>query len=108
MASRTLKTQIRELVKQVPEDKQLIAKQIADELVFIDDTMGKLKTDIKKNGVTEHFVNGKQDFWRESTSLKAYTALVPRFSTLWKQLTDLLPKDVNVENASAVLEFIKA
>jgi len=53
------------------------------------------------------FCKGKQNFVRESTALKSYNTTVQRYSQLYKQLTDLMPKTQEAEKSNAVYDFIK-
>ena len=66
-----------------------------------------LKRKIKENGTEEEFIQGKQQFVRETPALKSYNTTVQRYSSLYKQLTDLMPKSVEVEKSNAVYDFLK-
>ena len=88
-------------------DKKYIGRKLIDELVFMQDTLTQLKRKIKENGTEEEFIQGKQNFVRESTALKSYNTTVQRYSTLYKQLTDLMPKSVEAEKSNAVYDFLK-
>ncbi len=80
-----------DIYTKVPPEKKKMAKSMIDELIFIKDTLDGLKNDVKENGPIEHFVNGKQDFMRESPALKSYNFMVQRYSQLNKQLSDMIP-----------------
>ena len=59
------------------------------------------------NGTEEEFIQGKQQFTRESTALTSYNKTIQRDSTLYKQLTDLLPPpEVDSKKKNEVLDFI--
>ena len=70
-------------------------------------TLADLKKQIKENGTIEHFEQGKQSFLRESPALKSYNMTIQRYSALYKQLTDLLPKEQEAEKAGRLYDFIK-
>lgn len=82
-----------DLLQLIPPEKQPIAKKLITELNFMSSTLAKLRKDINANGAVEEFKNGKQEMLRESPAFKSYTTMTQRYSTLFKQLTDLLPKD---------------
>jgi len=103
-----LKRQFNKILKQIPEDKKPIAKSLIKELTFMALTLDDLKEQIKEGGTVELFKQGKQEFLRESPALKAYNTTVQRYSTLYKQLTDLLPKAAQDAQENALYEFIKA
>lgn len=87
---------LKEMYEKTPEDKQSEAKLIYNELVFILDTLEALKKDINNKGAVEHFINGKQDFLRESPALTSYNKLMKTYNTFFKTLANLqeeLPKE---------------
>lgn len=103
-----IKRQFNKILKQVPEDKKPIATSLIKELTFMALTLDDLKEQIKEGGTVELFKQGKQEFLRESPALKAYNTTVQRYSLLYKQLTDLLPKTTEDIQDNALYEFIKA
>ena len=103
-----IKRQFNKILKQVPEDKKPIAASLIKELTFMAITLDELKEKIKETGTVELFKQGKQEFLRESPALKAYNTTVQRYSLLYKQLTDLLPKVDQDIQENALYEFIKA
>ena len=61
-------------------------------------TVEELKKDIQEKGAVEHFINGKQDFLRESPALASYNKLMKTYDTFYKNLINLVPKDEMVNN----------
>lgn len=102
-----VKRQLNKILKQIPEDKKPIAQSLAKELTFMAVTLDELKEEVRKGGTIELFKQGKQEFLRESPALKAYNTTVQRYSLLYKQLTDLLPKAAQETQENALYEFIK-
>jgi len=94
------------IIDQVPADRQAIARNLVAEIVFMADTLAKLKSDIENNGVVEKFEQGKQSFMRESPAVKSYTTMVNRYGSLFKQLCDMLPKTTERPPESELLAFI--
>lgn len=107
MARKKTAPELEAILERIPEDKKYIGRKLIDELVFMQDTLMQLKRKIKENGTEEEFIQGKQNFVRESTALKSYNTTVQRYSTLYKQLTDLMPKSVEAEKSNAVYDFLK-
>lgn len=97
-----------QILEKIPEDKRYIGQQLIDELIFIDETLTDLKILIRKNGTQEEFIQGKQQFTRESTALSSYNKMVQRYSTLYRQLTDLMQKTSEAPKTNAVYDFLKA
>ena len=86
-----------ELAGKVNEELRGVADALARELVFMNDTLEELRKHISEHGAVEWYENGKQACWREAPALKSYTALLPRYSALYKQLVSLLPADAGTQ-----------
>lgn len=96
-----------ELLPLIPEEKKPIAKKLITELNFMGSTLAQLRKMIKDTGAVELFKNGKQEMLRESPALKSYNTTVQRYSLLYKQLVDLLPKEERKqEEGNALHDFI--
>lgn len=87
--------ELKNILKKIPNEKLSEANLIYAEMKFIISTIKKLKKDIKEKGAVEHFVNGKQDFLRESPALASYNKLMKTFDTLYKNLVALVPKETS-------------
>lgn len=95
------------ILEKIPAEKKYIGQKIVDELIFMQDTLTTLKRKIKENGTEEEFIQGKQQFTRESTALTSYNKVVQRYGTLYKQLSELMPKTQEAEKSNAVYDFLK-
>ena len=80
------------ICERVPEDKRYLAKKLATEIRFMDQTIIKLKTQIRESGSVEEFKQGKQQFLRENPALKSYMALIKARSAAYSQMLSFLPK----------------
>lgn len=96
---------LNKLAKEVAPDKEPVAKNLVQELAFMAGTLAELREHINTKGAIEWFKNGSQEMWRESPALKSYSTLVQRYSLLYRQLVDLLPKD-NKPDESELLDFL--
>lgn len=99
--------QLKRILKVIPKDRQPIAQNIYNELLFIQNTLDKLKSEVEENGTTTLFKQGQQEFIRENPALKGYNTTIKNYSNLYKQLIDLLPPVKPVEETDPLLEFIK-
>lgn len=91
------KKELDEIYNKISDEKRNEATLIYNELSFIIDTIEKLKEEIRTKGATEHFINGKQDFIRESPALSSYTRLMKTYDIFYKNLINLLD-DNNANN----------
>ena len=95
------------MIKKVPEEKQKIAANLVEEIIFLYDTMGDLKKQIQERGPIELFEQGKQKFMRESPATKSYNTAVQRYGALYKQLADLLPKTAPAPPGGELMDFLQ-
>lgn len=96
-----------ELLQLIPAEKQPVAKKLITELNFMSSTLTQLRKLVKSEGPIELFKNGSQEMLRESPALKSYNTTVQRYSLLYKQLVDLLPKEERKqEEGNALYDFI--
>lgn len=91
--------ELENILKKIPEEKMNEATLISNEMKFILITIDELKKDIQEKGAVEHFINGKQDFLRESPALASYNKLMKTYDTFYKNLMALVPKEeLNVDD----------
>lgn len=98
---------LNDVLARVPSDKREIAESITKELEFMTETLDELKAEIRKYGCVTEYKNGKQEFLRENPAAKTYGTLVQRYSSLYKQLTDLMPKSSALPEEDELMEFIR-
>ena len=94
----TKTSKLEKILEKIPSEKSNEADLIVEELKFILETIEDLKKKIKETGSVEHFINGKQDFLRESPALASYNKLMKTYDTFYKNLINLLPKDEIIED----------
>jgi len=99
---------IKDLLELIPDEKKVIAKKLITELNFMSSTLTQLRRMVKEQGAVELFKNGKQEMLRESPALKSYNTTIQRYSLLYKQLIDLLPKEERkAEGGNPLYDFIR-
>lgn len=95
------------ILEKIPQDKKQVGNRLVEELLFMQETLEDLKSQIREKGTVEKFEQGKQNFMRESPALKSYNTTVNRYSQIYKQLTDLLPKVPDTQQSNALYDFMK-
>lgn len=85
-------TDLADMVNLIPADRKPMAETLAGEIAFMARTLDALKQTVTERGAVDMYQNGTQSFMRESPALKAYNTTVQRYSLLYKQLAELLPK----------------
>ena len=59
-----------------------------------------------EKGVIEKFIQGKQNFLRESPALKSYNSTIKNYTSAVKQLNDLLPEGTKEMDGEALYKFV--
>jgi hypothetical protein len=99
--------ELKQILKQIPADRQAIAQSLYNELEFMQKTLITLREQVNEQGPTAMFKQGAQEFLREHPALKGYNTTVQRYSLLYKQFTDLLPKSTGPQTGDPLLDFVK-
>lgn len=107
MARKKIDNELKEILEKIPADKKAIAGRLAEEIIFMQETLTDLKKQIKDTGTVEYFVQGKQNFLRESPALKSYNNTLKQYTSVYKQLCDLLPKEDSKPVSNPLYDFIK-
>lgn len=84
---------LKDTIKKLDGDKRSLAEGLFNELVFMKETLGKLKLDVKIKGTTTIMCQGKYDIERCNPSLQSYNSLIKNYNSTSKQLFEMLPKN---------------
>lgn len=80
-----------ELVKLLPEPKQEGARDLITELNFLNETLRKLRAEIRKSGVIVEWHNGSTEKGqKESPALKSYNATLSKKTSIIRLLNVML------------------
>ena len=97
------------LYKDIEKNRRLSAKGLIEEAAFMRATLKELKEAIDENGPIDEMPQGDYSILREHPALKSYNTMVQRYSSIIKQLTDLLPKEIKVvEEDDGFEDFINS
>lgn len=99
------KKELDAIYNRITDDRKNEATLIYNELSFILETIETLKAEIREKGATEHFINGKQDFLRESPSLASYNKLMKTYDTFYKNLINLLDDSKEQANNNDIMDY---
>lgn len=97
---------LKKILEDLPEDKQSIAEGLISEAAFMRATLEDLKEDINENGVVDEMPQGSYSIKRESPAVKTYNTMVQRYNGTCKELFNLLPKDVVIEEDDGFDSFV--
>lgn len=101
------KQMLEKIFKKIDKNKQKIVEKLIDNVAFMSITLDELKEDIKKYGIKEEYMNGKNQFgFKESVESKTYNTILKNYMSAIKQLIDLLPIDEQKNAGEDLLKFI--
>lgn len=99
-------TRLKKIYKDIDEQKLKTVDGLIEEAAFMRCTLRDLKVIIAESGVIDEMPQGEYSILREHPAVKTYNATIQRYSTIIKQLIDLLPKEVQKEVDDGFDEFI--
>ena len=94
------------IFKDIEKNKRLTSKGLIEEAAYMKATLVELKASIDENGPIDEMQQGEYSILREHPALKAYNSMVQRYTTVIKQLSDLLPKELPKEVSDGFDEFV--
>lgn len=92
--------------KEIEKNKRLTTKGLIEEAAYMKATLKELKASIDESGPIDEMQQGEYSILREHPALKAYNTTVQRYTTVIKELTNLLPKEQIKELSDGFDEFV--
>lgn len=94
------------IFKEIEKNKRLTTKGLIEEAAYMKATLKELKASIDESGPIDKMQQGEYSILREHPALKAYNTMVQRYTTVIKELTNLLPKEQIKELSDGFDEFV--
>ncbi|HAU4854971.1 TPA: hypothetical protein ACVT6H_003449 [Clostridioides difficile] len=93
--------------KDLEKEKIKILDGLVNEAAFLKISLEETREILTKEGLTEIFKQGKQEFERERLQVKIYLNFMKLYSSVMKQLIDIIPSDKKQEEEDKLIEFMK-
>ena len=84
---------LRKVFEAINDEKSKLALSLLDKAEFMEDTLKKLQQKVKDDGVVTSMCQGKYDIDRENPALKSYNTTIKNYTSVIKQLNDMLPTE---------------
>ena len=85
--------EVKKLYADLPEDKMTLVSPLIENLVFIEFQLKELQEIIKKDGFTDEYQNGNNQYGKkQSANVQSYNALVKSYNMISQRLEGMLPK----------------
>lgn len=85
---------LQEALRLIPEGRRIVGEKLLVEIKFMAGLLSELRQIVTEEGA-------------DSPALKTYNATIQRYALLYKQFSDLLPKQTGDSGDNALLDFIK-
>ncbi len=96
---------LKRIFRNIDEDKKKIVQGLFENAAFLSIQMKLMTKRINEDGVTIKYQNGENQWgYKKSPDVDTYNSFIKQYTTIIKQLTDLLPKD-NVIEIDPIEEF---
>src|SRR5699024_9065360 len=83
-----------EIFSSVDVDKKDAAQGLIEEAAFMRVTLQDLKDERNENGTVDVMPQGEYSIRRQSPEVQVYNTMIQRYNTTYKELFNLLPKEV--------------
>ena len=106
---REIKNEISRLTrifKDIESNRKCTVKGLIEEAAYMKATLKELKKSIDENGPIDEMPQGNYSILREHPALKSYNTMVQRYTTVIKELSNLLPKEQVKEVSDGFDEFV--
>ena len=77
------------------QDGNILALSLLDKAKFMETTLQELQKKVAEGGVVTKMCQGKYDIDRANPALQAYNVTIKNYTSVIKQLNDMLPKTDN-------------
>ncbi|MDC2866523.1 hypothetical protein [Bacillus sp. BP-3] len=99
---------IKKIFKDMPEDKKKLNLKLMYHAAWLAVSLDNLTETMDKDGVVIEYKNGENQYGtKKSPEAELYTSWSKQYTTVMKQLSDLLPKGAINKTNDPLMEFIK-
>lgn len=99
-------SRLNRIFKDLDKNKKSTAEGLIQEAAFMRVTLKDLKDDINKNGAVDEMPQGEYSILRESPTVKTYNTMIQRYTSVTKELFNLLPKDTPKQEDDGFESFV--
>ncbi len=98
---------LNKIFKNISKDKKDLVQKLIKSAAFMTVELTKLENHISIHGVSETYQNGENQSGKKmSTEASAYNTMIKNYTSIIKQLTELLPEGLpNTKEGNALMNF---
>lgn len=108
MAKRELPNlkKIRQVFETKNDNNSVLALSLLDKADFMEETLLKLQEKVKSDGVVTTMCQGSYEIERENPALKSYNTTIKNYTSVVKQIAELLPDTNKKTDGEDLLKFL--
>ena len=104
--NKTERQKLLDIFNKIPEEKKQVVEKLIENAGFMAEQLEILQEYISAFGCTESYQNGANQFGKKKSSeVEVYNAMIKNYSSVIKQLLDLLPQEEKTSE-DELLNFI--
>lgn len=84
-------SELKKVFVELKNNKSKLALSLLDKAEFLEKTLEELKCQVDKEGVITSMCQGDYEIDRENPALRAYNTTIKNYTSVIKQLNDMLP-----------------
>lgn len=92
--------------EKINDGKSKLALSLLEKADFMNETLVKLEAKVKESGVVTTMCQGSYDIERENPALRSYNTTIKNYTSVIKQIADLLPEGSKKQEGEDLLKFI--
>ena len=98
---------LKKIFKNISKDKKDLVQKLIESAAFMTVELTKLENHISLHGVSETYQNGENQSGKKmSTEASAYNTMIKNYTSIIKQLCELLPEGLpNTKEGNALMNF---
>ena len=97
---------LRTVFENINDNKSKLALSLLDKADFMNKTLLDLEQKVKDDGVVTEMVQGSYVIERENPALRSYNTTIKNYTSVIKQIVDLLPESASKQAGEDLLKFI--
>lgn len=97
---------LRQIFEKTDDNKSKLALSLLDKASFMNKALIDLERKVNEDGVVTMMCQGSYEIERENPALRAYNTTVKNYTSVIKQIVDLLPDNESKQVGEDLLKFI--
>lgn len=98
--------ELRAVFEQINDSKSKLALSLLDKAEFMEKTLNTLQEKVNKDGVVTEMCQGNYSIDRTNPALQSYNTTIKNYTSVIKQIADLLPEGTTKQDGEDLLKFI--